>query len=139
MAVKDGSDIWVQTAGTLVNGMTEKSLDLSANEIDVTTQDSDEWQEFISGFKSGVLTFSCKDDESDANAYDELFTAFDSGAAVAFAYGDGIKTAGNRVMSGSAIITSLTHNGPMDAATTFSVTLRVTGEVTSATSTTTVA
>lgn len=140
MAVKDGSDIWVQVAATLVNGMTEKSLDLSANEIDITTQDStDKWQEFLSGFKSGTISFSCKDDESDTYAFDELATAFDTGASVAFAYGSGIKTTGGRVISGNAIITGLSKADAMDTASAFTCSLRVTGTVTFGTSTTTVA
>jgi predicted secreted protein len=139
MAHLDGSDVWVKVAATLVNGMTGKSLDLSTDEIDVTTQDSNKYKEFLSGEKSGVLTFDGKDDPDDTYAYDELYAAWDSGAAVAFVYGNGIKTTGGRVISGNAIITALTNNAPQNAPAVFTCTLRITGAPTLATSVTTVA
>lgn len=139
MAVNDGSDIWVTIAGSLVNGLTEKSLNLSANEIDVTTQDSGEWTETAIGFKSGVLSFSGKDDESDTYGYDQLATAFAAGASVAFAYDKGIKTAGGRLITGNAVITGLDKSDSMDAAGTFTCNLKITGTPTFGTSSTTVA
>lgn len=139
MAVHDGSDIWVQTAGTLINGLTEKSLSLQADEIDITTQDSGEYKEFLAGHKSGSVSFGGKDDEAHTQGYDELYAAFHAGTAVTFAYGRGIKTTGGRVMTGSAIITNLEHVGNMNSECTYKCTLRCTGTIALATSTTTVA
>lgn len=139
MAVHDGSDIWVQVAGTLINGLTGKTLSLSADEIDITTQDSGEWKEFIQGHKSGTVTFEGKDDEAQTKGYDELFAAFNTGTSVTFTYGRGIKTTSGRMITGSAIITSLEQAAPMNGECTYSCTLRATGTVALATSTTTVA
>jgi predicted secreted protein len=138
-AVNDGSDVWVQIASALVNGLTEKSIDLSSDEIDITTQDSGKDKEFLSGQRSGVLTFGFKDDASDTYAYNQLFDAWKAGSSVAFAYGNGIKTTGGRVLSGNAIITGLTHSAPMNGEVSGTCTLRTTGAITRATSTTTVA
>ena len=139
MAVKDGSNVWVVVAGSVVNGLTSKSLDLSADEIDVTTQDDAGWKSFLAGEASGVLTFECNDDESDTYAYDSLATAMLAKNAVAFAYGEGIKTPNKCYIYGNAIITSLTKSDPKNSAGTFSCTLRLTGSPTFATTTTTLA
>jgi predicted secreted protein len=138
-AINDGSDVWVKVAGTLVNGLTTKTIDMATDEIDVTTQDSGKYKEFLAGFKSGTLSFDFKDDESDAHAYDELFAAWVAGVAVAFVYGKGIKTTGGRTITGSAIITGLTLSDPMNAESGGSCKLRITGTPALATSTTTVA
>jgi len=139
MAVLDGSNVWVQTAGTLINGLSEKSLSLQTDEIDITTQDSAGYKEFLAGQKSGVLTFGGKDDESDTKGYDELFAAWVAGASVTFAYGSGIKTTGGRMVTGSAIITNLENVANMNSEATYTCSLRITGTPALATSTTTVA
>ncbi len=139
MAVKDGSDIWVMTEGSLVNGLTSKTLTLAADEIDITTQDSNKYKEFLAGEKSGVVSFETLDDEADANGYDELFDAWDAGTAVAVIYGSGIKTAGERIISASGIITALDKNDAKNATSAVSCTIRLTGTISRATSVTTVA
>jgi len=140
MAVNDGSDIWVKAGTAVVNGLTTKNLDLAADEIDVTTQDSTGgYKEFLTGEKSGTISFEFLDDESDTHAYDELFDLWVAGAAIAFIYGKGIKTTGKRTISGNAIITALSKNDGKNGPASCSCTLRITGSITKATSTTTVA
>jgi predicted secreted protein len=139
MAVHDGSDIWVQIAGTLVNGLTEKNFDSETDEIDVTTQDSGESSEYIAGLSRHNITFGGKDDEAHTRGFDELWAAKEAKASVTFALGRGIKTAGGRLLTGSAIITKLSLTGNMNSEVTWSCTIRPTGTVALATSTTTVA
>jgi len=139
MAVKDGSNIWLMVAGSLINAQTDKSFESTVDEIEVTTQDSSNHKEYLAGEDSHSISFSLLDDESDTYAYDELWTAMMAKAAVAFVYGEGVKNAGQRILSGNCIITSLSKTDTKNSGSAVSGTLRVTGAVTKATTTTTVA
>ena len=65
MAVKDGSNIWLMLAGSLVNAITDKSFESTVDEIEVTTQDSSNHKEFLAGEDSHTISFSLLDDESE--------------------------------------------------------------------------
>lgn len=139
MAVKNGSNIWLMLAGSLVNALVDKSFETAIDEIEVTTQDSGGSKEYLAGEDSHNCSFSFLDDESDAYAYDEVWDAAMAKAAVAFIYGAGVKTAGQRIISGNVIITSVNKTDTKNSASAVSGTLRITGTPTKATSTTTVA
>ena len=131
MAVKDGTVVVIKLATTLVNGLVNNNIDLSVDEIDVTTKDSVGNKEYIAGEFSGTLGMDGKLDEADANTFSELLTTMKTKAAVAFIYGD--VAAGSQVHSGSCIITSLSQAGPQNGARTFACGMRITGAVTEGT------
>lgn len=127
MAVKNGSNVFVSLAGVRVNGLTSKNNDLAVDEIDITTQDSVGWKEFLAGEGSGTFSFEGMDDESDTYAYDQLFAALLAKASIAFTYGEGIETAGKRLVSGNCIITGLTKTDGKNTGSTYSCTCRIDG------------
>ena len=139
MAVKDGSDIWLMAGGAVVNGLVTKDIQLTVDEIDVTTQDSGGRKEFLAGEDSEIINFEILYDESDTVSYGELKTYALAKTAITFIMGSGVKTTGGEIEYGSGIITSLGQTAAKNSAASVAGTIRITGGTTLATSTTTLA
>jgi predicted secreted protein len=100
-------------------------LELNAGEVDVTSRDSQGWNEYLQGLKNGQATV------------DQLWVPTDSGiVAIQAAYEDGtllaceFKDKDGAGYSANCIITKLSNPQPLDGAVGFNVTLRITGKPT---------
>ena len=130
MAVKNGSDILLKLATSLVDGTVSQNIDLTRDMIDVTTKDStDNAKEFIPGEKGATLGVEGKWAESTSN-YDvgDLIDAYNSGTSLAFIFGD--TTTNSLVITGTAYISAFSWSAPKNAESTWNCTLQVTGVVT---------
>ena len=139
MAITKGQDVYLVLASTVVNGLTNTAFSSTTNLIDVTTQDSGSDAEFLAGIRNKTFSFEGKDDETDTYAYDELWTVQETGTAIAFVMGYGVKTTGKRIIYGSCLISGLELNNPYDSNSGFTCNFTVTAGATLATSTTTYA
>jgi hypothetical protein len=137
MAVLNGTSVVLGLGGIYVNGVTDQSFDAAVDEIEITTKDSDGAKEFMAGEDSYTGSISGLLDPADTYTYEELITALQAKAAIAFVYGAGVITSGAELTTGSVIITGLTRQDPKNAASTWTANVRITGRPTYGTSATT--
>ena len=127
MALVNGDVILVESDSNTYVGTTSTSLEVAADMIDKTTKDSNAYKEFTRGERS--LTISIEGlhnvDETTHSgevAYDDLV----AGTEVTYKWGQ-FAQVGDRYITGSALVESVTIDAPKNEMTTYSVTLRSTG------------
>ena len=109
---------------------TSTSMDVSVDQIDVTTGDSTNgWKEFLNGEKGATLQVDGLYDPAAANGnVSDVFSQITSEATVTWEYGE--TGVGQPYWSGSANVSALNLGGPKNEGASYSFTLQVTGEVT---------
>ena len=128
MAKLDGYDILVQTGGVTVVGQTGAGLYFLADMIDVTTKDSNKFKEYLAGEKGGTITVDgLYDVTGGTNNTEDVFDDLIAGTEVTWKWGQ-FATAGEKYFTGSGFISSLNMSGPKNEASTYSITIQVTGE-----------
>ena len=127
MALVNGDVIFVESDSNTYVGTTGTSIDIAADMIEKTTKDSGAFKEFTRGERS--LTISIEGlhnidetTQSGEAAYDDLV----AGTEVTYKWGQ-FATTGDRYITGSALVESVTLDGPKNEMATYSVTLRSTG------------
>ena len=125
MAAKDGYSVVLKLATILVNGTTNQTLEEAWDEFEVTTKDSAQAKEWMTGEYSGSMSFEGILDDADTYTYSELRTAAAARTAVAFIWGD--TAAGSTIFSGNCLVTKLQQGAPKNGGRPFSCTLRITG------------
>ena len=127
MALVNGDVILVESDSNTYVGTTSTSVEIAADMIDKTTKDSNAYKEFTRGERS--LTISVEGlhnvDETTQSgevAFDDLV----AGTEVTYKWGQ-FATAGDRYITGSALVESVSIDAPKNEMTTYSVTLRSTG------------
>jgi predicted secreted protein len=116
---------------TAVNGIVDTSLNLERPEIDVTTHDTGDFREFISGRLAGTVDLTMKWDEADAGQ-GAMQTDLIAGTQRAIFFR--METAsGKHSFTGTGQITSWTPSGPNDDAGEVSANVRFSGNITEAT------
>jgi len=127
MALVNGDVILVESDSNTYVGTTSTSLEVAADMIDKTTKDSNAYKEFTRGERS--LTISIEglhdvdeNEQSGEVAYDDLV----AGTEVTYKWGQ-FAQVGDRYITGSALVESVTIDAPKNEMTTYSVTLRSTG------------
>ena len=115
---------------------TTSSISFSNSLIDVTTKDSDSWEEMISGRKSftlsadGVADF---DDVTNTQSTEQFSDLAIAGTSVGFTFqrpSTGLSSGDLEGWSGSAFIESFDISGPTDDKVTYTVSLKGTGALT---------
>ena len=135
-----GSKVYISLGGTTIEGVTSSSFNEVVEAIDATTQDSSNKKEYVAGDYDADFTVDGAFDATHTYGETQLRTALNARAAVAFVWGDGIETPGAQVLSGNALLTSLSVSGGEGSSIkTWSVGLKVTGGTTEGTSATTIA
>lgn len=111
------------------------TLNMGADTLDASCKGSGGWSESIPGTKNwsidadGVYRKVTAPDDADNLSFDELIAAWKAGESVQVRFGTG--GVGDVMQAGTAIITSLSIDAPMDGEATASVTLQGTGELSS--------
>lgn len=131
MAVNNGTDILLSLEASNVNGSTSQSMSNTADMIEVTTKDSNNFKEFLAGELGATINVEGMWDEGATYGYSDLFAAYKARTAIAFIFGG--TTSGDEIYTGSCLISQLDVNGPKNEASTWSATLQVTGEVSAST------
>ena len=133
MAVRNGTDILIKLATSVVDGTVSQTIDLPIDMIDVTTKDSaNKDKEYLAGEGGGSISVEGKWAESTSNySTADIIDARNARAAVAFVFGG--TTTGDLVLTGSAIISNFTWAAPKNGESTWSMTLQITGTITRST------
>lgn len=123
MANQDGTLIVIKMATNQLSGLVTQGLDMSADEIDITTKDDNSVKKFLPGEFGG--TFSAEGKEADGNSfgYAYLLGLMQARSAVAFIYGG--TTVNDVIYSGTAFVTSVSQTGPKNAERTWSASFRI--------------
>lgn len=113
--------------GRIVDG----SLELDSAEVNVTSHDSGQWEEFLQGRANGQVTLNCRYDEADAGqaACLAAWTAQTVGSARFRMRGN---TSGAQEWTASAFVKAVPMNAPNDEAADLQLTFRLTGAITAA-------
>lgn len=127
MALINGDLILLETDSNAYVGTTGTSIEVAADMIEKTTKDSGAYKEFTRGERS--LTISVdglhnidETTQSGEAAFDDLI----AGTEVTFKWGQ-FATTGDRYITGTALVESVSLDGPKNEMATYSVSLRSTG------------
>lgn len=118
MAVQNSNQINVRLDGVLVNNVTNCSLSVSNNLIEVTRGNTNGYVERLSGVSGAVVTIDGYLDTNDLNRY-----SVGSSVSVIF----GTRLQGHTTTVG--LIESIDISGGTDNAPTYSITIRISGNV----------
>lgn len=127
----NGTKIGLYVGGVLVASATSHTLNIEANMIDVSSKDSAGWAEFIGGQKTWSIDGEYLFHFDAANGYEELYDSWNARTSVTAMFST--EVSGDIKFSGSAFVTSLPLEAPMEDATTYSVSLQGTGALTKGT------
>lgn len=137
MARINGNDLVIKlvtrpTSGSattlVVAHSTTASLSISDALIDITSKDSNSWEEHLTGRKSATLSGEALLDLSTITNQNSATSILDlqvAGTQINWDFG-----AGTDVYQGTGFFTSVTANGPSDDVATYSFEIKVTGAVT---------
>jgi TP901-1 family phage major tail protein len=125
MAVYSGVTALVYIADVLVASQRNVTLNREKETIDVTSKDSAGWKEFLQGSKSWSLDCDGLVEEGDSG-YEAIKTMWLGAPGAALTEIELILPDGSEY-SGSAIVTSLSNEGPMDDAETFKASFQGSG------------
>lgn len=104
----------------------EWTLNLSAEDIDVTSFDSQGWRDRLVGIREWSGSFSGNLDPSDTSGQSSLFTSFANGTSISLT----LRVNDNNQFAGSAYITGLSVETPVTDKVSFSCDFVGTGELT---------
>lgn len=135
MAKYSGRDLTIKTLTgsvyTVIADVTSKSVEFNNGSIDITTDDDDGWQNFLTepGVRSVNLSVSGVADD----AAEELLTAISLGTSSLALLDCQVEfNASGSTLTGNFYLESLSHNGEKDGATLFEASLKSAGTITKA-------
>jgi predicted secreted protein len=129
--VFNGTNLLLKIEGTTVGHTTSCSLSLSMDTPEATTKDSAGFSEYIAGVKGGEISFEgliAYDDTSNAIEMADFLLARTQLTCVF-----GTTESGDAIYTAEAFLTSVEMSGEMEAATTYSGSLTITGAITKST------
>lgn len=129
--VFNGTNLLLKIEGATVGHTTSCSLSLSMDTPEATTKDSAGFSEYIAGVKGGEISFEgliAYDDSSNAIEMADFLLARTQLTCVF-----GTTESGDAIYTAEAFLTSVEMSGEMEAATTYSGSLTITGAITKST------
>ncbi len=129
--VFNGTNLLLKIEGATVGHTTSCSLSLSMDTPEATTKDSAGFSEYIAGVKGGEISFEgliAYDDSSNAIEMADFLLARTQLTCVF-----GTVESGDAIYTAEAFLTSVEMSGEMEAATTYSGSLTITGAITKST------
>ena len=125
MANQDGTLVLLKIAGQTLTGLVTQGLNMSADEIDITTKDSAGVKSWLPGEFGGTFSAEGKHSDTDSFSFEYLLGLMQARTAIAFIYGG--QTPGDVTYAGTCFPTSLSSSDPKNAERTWSATFRVAG------------
>lgn len=119
-----GGSIWVSP--NKIAEMTSWSLEMSADTIDTTNFDSNDWGEFLMSFKSWTVSAEGNYKPDDTQGQKALISAYLNSTPVDLL----LKVSNATYFSGKAYVTSLSVETPVDDKVSFSCELQGSGALT---------
>lgn len=136
MANQDGTLLLLKISGNTLSGLVTQGLDMSADEIDITTKDDAGVKKFLPGEFGGTFSAEGKHKDTDSFSFAYLLGLMQARTAVAFIYGG--TTPGDVTYSGTCFPTSVSSSDPKNAERTWSASFRIAGALLKGSVTTTV-
>jgi len=131
MAKVAGKGLKIYTGATpvAIDCLTDASLELSAETIDVSCKDNATgYGGFLPGIKTGSLSGTAFLIDDGTNSLEELFTAFDAGTEIDWKFSN--ELVGTSFKSGKGYFTALSEQGGVNDAVQFSFTISISSAVT---------
>lgn len=127
MAKINGSDFVLYIDDVAVALSTSCTVSSSTDTIDITTKDSDGYADFLSGLKSGDVSFEAL---ADFSGEDAVFTAYNADATVDFSLTDGASSSAGNRYTGSGLLTAVDITYDMESTANYSGTITLTTDIT---------
>jgi len=130
MSKVSGNLIFLKWGAGEAVGLTDKSIDMSADMIDTTNQQSTGgWKTYIGGEKGATISFSGVYDKAAAIGATSMLAQLIAGSVTPIAFKIGEKTTGLIKYTGTGFVSGVTVNGPKNDAASYSGTIQVTGPI----------
>ena len=126
MAVISGNSVGVYVGGTLIGCLTNGTFNSSRTEIVTTCKDNSGDKSVILGGSETTVSFQGNWNPSSTYGLDDLFTIYNAKSEVSLAFGDQT----NLTVYSQAYLRSITWEGPLNAASTFSGEFSLSGSMT---------
>lgn len=137
MAHLSGRHCFITVATSLLEGITDSSFDEYVDFLEATTNDSDGHREGLAGEDGFEVSVNILSNSAHTYGITEVRTAKAAKVAVAVVWGPGVDTAGERILSGNAIITGITENAEKNTVMSASIKFTGTAALTEGTTSTT--
>jgi len=131
MANIDGTKLLIKIGGNVVTALTSNNMSNEVDMIETTSKDSDGHKTFIAGEDTGTFDIEALNDPSGTQNEEDIIDALLAKVPVTVYWG-GIEV-GDVYWTASALIQSVTCNGPKNEVASYSATLQRTGAITKAT------
>jgi predicted secreted protein len=128
--IYNGTLIGIYVGGTLIAKSTSCSLEITQATRNTTTKDSNRWEEALSGSRSWNVSGDFLDAEDAAYRFDDLFALL-NGTPVTVRMSS--EVSGDKYYTGSAILTTLSREAPMEENVSGAYAFKGTGALTEAT------
>jgi predicted secreted protein len=126
MAVLNGNDVLLYVGSQAIGCLTNATFSSSREEVEVTCKDNDGARQVIGGSLSATITFEGFYNPASTYTVDDLFTLHQADTEFNWHMGDNE----NFTLHGMGRFTQLEYSAPVNAGTTFSGTIAVTGAYT---------
>lgn len=126
MSKKNGTSLNIYIGGTLVGGSTSASLNMNIAEIDVSSKDSFGRKEILPGQTDWSISGDFIDDVGVSNyEFEDFHTLYKNRTVVQVRFSENVT--GAKYYIGSAYLTSVNRDAPLEDAVTGAFTLTGTG------------
>jgi predicted secreted protein len=131
MAIFNGTELGVYIDSTLIAAAQSCSVSLSGDTIEITTNDSAGWAEFLAGKRSGTMSCDGLIDMLDASNKDvtDLWGAFEARTALTLKFGKANETTGEISIGATGFLTSLELSGSTEDTATYSASFQLSGVI----------
>lgn len=127
MAIINGTRIGIYVGGTKVAGATSASVSINQATRDATSKDSGGWVGSLEGLRDWSIEGEGFFNMAAAYGFDELFLLIESRATVTVRFST--ETSQENYLQGTAILTSLSADAPVEDSATFSFSFVGTGSL----------
>jgi predicted secreted protein len=126
MAVLNGNDVLIYIGENAIGCLTNATFSSTRDEVEVTCKDNDGARQVIGGSLSATITFEGFYNPASSYTVDDLLALHQANTEINWHFGDNE----NLTLHGLGTITQLEYSAPVNAGTTFSGTIAVTGSYT---------
>jgi predicted secreted protein len=129
--VINGTLLGVYVGGTLIAKSTSCTLSITHSTRNSSNKDSGGWEEALGGMRAWTIAGDFLDAEDAAYRFDDLFALIGSRASATLKMSS--EVSGDKYYTGSAILTQLDREGPLEDNVSGSYSFKGTGALTEAT------
>jgi TP901-1 family phage major tail protein len=121
----NGTLLRVYVGGVAVANTTSASIETSMSGRDTTTKDSAGWKEIMEGLREWTISGDYLFEEAAAYGYTDLFALITARTSVVLIFSS--EVTGDKIYTGTAYLTSLSKEAPMEETVSGSYTFEGTG------------